>query len=96
MDISAFAVWKFRYVEGFLEGMQPFDVETTKYLDPNTIEVTWLRYDYKKETVTIEAVDRQSLTCKFSELTQTLKDLNMYRERPENDRHHLAGPQKEE
>lgn len=96
MDISTFAVWKFRHVEGFLESMQSFDVETTKYVDPKTFDVTWLHYDYKKETVTIESSDRQSLTCKFSELIQTLKDLNMYRERPETDRHHLAGPQKEE
>jgi hypothetical protein len=95
MDITAFSVWKFRYVEGFLQDMHSFDVYTTKYLDHKTSAVTWIRYDIAKEVATIER-DGLSLPCKFSELEKTLKDLGMYRERPENDRHHLAGPQKED
>ena len=95
MDITSFSVWKFRYIEGYLQDMHSYDVHTTKYVDHRTSAVTWIRYDTVKDRATIDK-DGVTLDCKFADLEKTLKDLGMYRERPENDRHHLAGPQKEE
>ena len=45
MDLVNCAIWKFRNIEGILRGMQSFDVTTTKYLDPVSKEVSWIRYD---------------------------------------------------
>ena len=96
MDMSSFAIWKFRYVEGYLEGMQAYDVETTKYVNPKTFMTTWIRYDMKNETASIEEFDRPPVVCKFAELEATLKKLGMFRERPVTARHMLAGPQEKE
>lgn len=96
MEISSFAIWKFRYIEGFLQGFHAFDLETSKYVDPFTFATTWIRYNFKAETAEIERPDGTKVSVKFSELVQKLKDLGMYVERPASERHHLAGPQKEE
>ena len=93
MDICSFSVWKFRYIEGFLQDMRSYDVLTTKYVNPKTFVTTWIKYDFDKNIATIET-DNRTMECKLSELENTLKDLGMYKERPENDRHSLAGPQK--
>ena len=95
MDVSSFSIWKFRYVEGYLEGMRSYDVETTKYVNPNTFMATWIRYDMKAEAVSIEEFEKPLVVCTFSELENTLKRLGMYRVRPEDSRHALAGPQRE-
>lgn len=109
MELAYFAIWKFRYIEGILRGMQSFDVTTTKYVDPVTKEVSWIRYDMAKETATIEHTEvkhsmffgetgtsTQKLECKFSDLVRTLKDLKMYQELPPGEHHVLAGQQREE
>lgn len=93
MDLPCFAVWKFRYIEGFLQDMHSYDVLTTKYVNPKTFVITWIKYDLDKDRATIETEGR-IMECRLSELEKTLKDLGMYRERPENDRHALSGPQK--
>lgn len=95
MDITSFAIWKFRYVEGFLNGMNAFDVTTTKYVDPRNLDVVWIKYDYQKETAKVQS-STYCVECKFSELSDKLKDLGIYHERSITDRHFLAGPQKEE
>lgn len=91
MDISEFAIWKFRCIEGHLQDMNPVDVRKTKYVDPATSEVTWITYDLSRETATVERGGRK-LECGFAELGEKLKDLGMYRERPAGARHSLAGP----
>lgn len=109
MDVTTFAIWKFRYVEGFLEGMHPYDVTTTRYTEPVSGLDSWIRYDYKSEKAEIERVHRDDFLmsidsnvittkaeCKFSELIGKLKELGMYVERAPGNRHSLAGPQKEE
>lgn len=109
MELAYFAIWKFRYIEGILRGMRPFDVTTTKYVDPATKEVSWIRYDMAKETATIEHTEvkrpmffgktdttTQKIDCKFSDLVQVLKDLKMYQELPPGEHHVLAGQQREE
>jgi hypothetical protein len=86
--------------------MRPFDVTTTKYVDPVTKEVSWIRYDMAKETATIERAEvkrsvffgkpettTQKIDCKFSDLVRTLKDLKMYQELPPGEHHMLAGQQ---
>jgi len=93
MDLTVFSIWKFRYVEGFLQDMHSYDVLTTKYVNPRNFMTTWLKYDIKAETVSIEKDGTVPIVCKFSELTDTLKKLDMYKERPITDRHFLAGPQ---
>lgn len=108
MDITSFAIWKFRYVEGYLKNMFAYDVGTTKYVDPVTNLVSWIRYNYKDETVTIERtakkdsfwsmieteeIETKKIDCKLSELESRLKELGMYEERPLTDRHSLAGVQ---
>ena len=109
MELAYFAIWKFRYIEGILRGMRPFDVTTTKYVDPVTKEVSWIRYDMAKETATIEHTEvkrsmffgkadttTQKIDCNFSDLVQVLKDLKMYQELPPGEHHVLAGQQREE
>ena len=110
MELAAFAIWKFRYVEGFLQGMHASDIAVTKYIDPISKLVSWIRYDYKAETAVIEHkikkasiwsleggdVVTETVECKFDELVGKLKELGMYAERSVNDRHTLAGPQKDE
>ena len=109
MELAYFAIWKFRYIEGILRGMRPFDVTTTKYVDPATKEVSWIRYDLAKATATIEHTEvkrsmffgetvtsTQKIDCKFSDLVRTLKDLKMYQELPPGEHHVLAGQQREE
>jgi hypothetical protein len=96
MDIVKFAVWKFRYIEGILRGMQSFNMTTTKYVDPVSKEVSWIRYDINKEIATIECASTQKLECNFSDLVHTLKDLGMYQELPPGEHHMLAGQQKDE
>ena len=109
MDISSFAIWKFRHIEGLLKNMFAYDVETTKYVDPATNLVSWIRYNYKDETVTIERtvkkkdsfwsmieteeIETKKIDCKLSELESRLKELGMYEERQLTDRHSLAGVQ---
>lgn len=105
MDIVSFSIWKFRYIEGILKGMHSFDMCTTKYVDPVSKEVSWIRYDYEKESVIIERnemkhglfsgdrLETSTLDCKFGDLVQTLKDLGMYRELPSGEHHMLAGKQ---
>jgi hypothetical protein len=109
MDIVVFSVWKFRHIEGLLKNMFAYDVGTTKYVDPETGYVSWIKYNYKDETVTIERtvkkkdsfwsmietgeIETQTVECKLSELEAKLKELGMYEERPERDRHSLAGVQ---
>ena len=109
MDIVNFSIWKFRYIEGILRGMNAFNVRTTKYIVPVTKEVSWIRYDYENEKATVERTEvkhsvffgesgtsTQKLECKFSDLVRTLKDLGMYQELPPGEHHMLAGQQKEE
>lgn len=87
MDLVRFAIWKFRNVEGVLEGMHPYDVLVTRYVD-GLGDVTWLRYDMAAETVSLETEDGKSrMQCGFGELEDTLKRLGMYRPRPMRDRH---------
>ena len=100
MDLVNFAIWKFRYIEGILRGMQSFDMTTTKYVDPvskaaekATVERTEVKHSmFFGETGT----STQKLECKFSDLVRTLKDLGMYQELPPGEHHMLAGQQKDE
>ena len=109
MELAYFAIWKFRNIEGILRGMQSFDVTTTKYVDPVSKEVSWIRYDMTAENATVERTEvkrpmffgetvtsTQKLECKFSDLVRTLKDLGMYQELPPGEHHVLAGQQREE
>ena len=89
--------------------MQSFDMTTTKYVDPVSKEVSWIRYDMAAEKATVERTEvkhslffgetgtsTQKLECKFSDLVRTLKDLGMYQELPPGEHHMLAGQQKDE
>ncbi len=111
MDIVAFAIWKFRNIEGYLQGMNSYDVNTTKYVDPVSKSVSWIKYDYGTETATIERTKHKDSfwafsdsgttetlkdECKFSELVTKLKEFGMYAERLSSERHSLTGPQKKE
>lgn len=89
-----FAIWKFRNIEGFLQGFRAFDVETSKYVDPVSLDISWIRYNFREETARIERPEMQTVEVSFSGLVDKLKELGMYAERPDNERHHLAGPQK--
>lgn len=96
MDISAFAIWKFRYIEGFLRHMRASDVDSTKYIDPKTGLETWIHYDYKNETAKVVTPELDSVDTTFNELPAVLKSMHKYEELPEEERHHLAGQQKQE
>ena len=37
--------------------MQSFDVTTTKYVDPVSKEVSWIRYDMAAEKATVERTE---------------------------------------
>ena len=109
MNIVAFAIWKFRNVEGLLRGMHAFDVNTTKYVDPVSGMVSWIRYDYGTERATIECTRQKdafwafsgvgetlTVDCGFSELRGKLRELGMYSELDSGHRHALTGAQTEE
>ena len=96
MDVTSFAIWKFRTIEGLLRNMHASDMDSTKYVVPGTGETTWIRYDMKNDTAKIVKPDLESVTCTFGELPNMLRTLGMYDELPEDCRHHLAGQQKQE
>lgn len=98
MDVVSFAIWKFRNIEGYLQGMHAFDINTTKYVAPgHQTASAYIHYDYQKETAEIEVCGvGRYVECTFDNLVDTLKTEGMYVIRPEDCRHHLAGPQKED
>lgn len=86
MDQSAFATWKFRNIEGLLKYMNRFKLDVTRYVNPDNGRTAWIKYDSASETATIET-DCKTRTCKFSEISDLLKELGLYEERQEGDRH---------
>lgn len=95
MDIAAFAIWKFRFIEGLLRDMYPSEVKLTKYVHPTTKQVTLIRYDYRNEVASIESPRSPVETVPFARLIDRLKELDMYVEMDKSKRHRLAGIQDE-
>lgn len=78
MDLSSFALWKFKTVEGILRNVRSGDVTTTHY-DDGRVKAT-IKYDLNTHEATIAFDDAFKLpvTCSFSKLADMLKSLNMY------------------
>lgn len=87
MNIETFALWKFKEFEGRLKGFHSSDVFVTKI--EMGLDCYTLTYDIKTNRAKITNIfDPENPTeCSFDELSETLKRLGLYEERPESERH---------
>ena len=95
MEISEFAIWKFRTVEGKLKNCRGYDFNTTRF-SPNestSTECYQLKYDFTKEIAILEQYNLTSdiaskiETVPFSEVPKLLKKYKLYEIAPMNERH---------
>lgn len=79
MDLCAFALWKYKNIEGILMHMRSSEVTLTKYVNPKMPAL--IRYDYEQEEMTVEFPENKyklPVTCSFNDATKTLQELKMY------------------
>lgn len=95
MEISEFAIWKFRTVEGKLKNCRGYDFTITRFSpnEPTSAVCYQLKYDFTKEVATLEqynlttnAVSKIEITP-FSEVPKLLKKYELYEIAPMNERH---------
>lgn len=95
MEISAFAIWKFKNVEGKLKGVIGVDFDTTKFIPTNNLSTEYyqLKYDYKNDKATLESFNiiledsKIIATVPFSEVKDLLKKYKLYNVASLNERH---------
>lgn len=82
MTVDAFAIWKFKNIEGLIE-CNGYDFQTTKI--KNGLETYFIKYNLKTEEATIEKVDDLFLpvTVSFSKLREELVKLGLWKARTE-------------
>lgn len=82
MTVDAFAIWKFKNIEGLIE-CNGYDFQTTKI--KKGLETYFIKYDLKKEEATIDKVDDLFLpiTVSFSKLREELVKLGLWKARTE-------------
>lgn len=82
MTVDAFAIWKFKNIEGLIE-CNGYDFQTTKI--KKGLETYFIKYDLKTEEATIEKVDDLFLpiTVPFSKLREELVKLDLWKARTE-------------
>lgn len=91
MDLSSFALWKFKKIEGVLKYAQPFDIFKTKFTNiPNCIEDLMLVYDTHSEVGTLFVLEKYNKlgneldSSPFKEIDELLKRNNLNNIRTEN------------
>ena len=95
MDMTYFAVWKFKTVEGKLKNCRGVDFTVTKFIpkDPLSADYYQLKYDMTKEMVSIERVNSlldtvlDSETVPFADVVKLLKKYKLYEVAPLTERH---------
>lgn len=82
MTVDAFAIWKFKNIEGLIE-CNGYDFQTTKI--KKGLETYFIKYDLRTEEATIEKVDDLFLpiTVPFSKLREELVKLGLWKARTE-------------
>ena len=82
MTVDAFAIWKFKNIEGLIE-CNGYDFQTTKI--KKGLDTYFIKYDLKIEEATIEKVDDLFLpvTVPFSKLKEELEKLDLWQARKE-------------
>lgn len=82
MTVDAFAIWKFKNIEGLIE-CNGYDFQTTKI--KKGLETYFIKYDFKTEEATIEKVDDLFLpiTVPFSKLREKLEKMDLWQTRKE-------------
>lgn len=82
MTVDAFAIWKFKTIEGLIE-CNGYDFQTTKIKKGS--DTYFVRYDLKTEEATIDKVDDLFLpiTVPFPKLRSELEKLGIWQLRNE-------------
>ena len=82
MTVDAFAIWKFKNIEGLIE-CNGYDFQTTKI--KKGLKTYFIKYDLKTEEATIEKVDDLFLpiTVPFSKLREELVKMDLWQARKE-------------
>lgn len=88
MDISAFAVWKFKVIDGSLKGFRASDLDSSRYEGARRATVT---YDYRNCLMTVRFDDGvPGVTCHLRDAETELRKLGIYEIRPDSERHRLS------
>ena len=95
MDMSTFAVWKFRTVEGRLKNCRGIDFTVTRFIPKDILsaDTYQLKYDIENEQVTIERLSSllctvlDSETVPFADVEKLLKKYELYEVAPLSERH---------
>lgn len=98
MEISSFAVWKFKNVEGCLRNCRGYDFNVTRFLPkkPTDTECFQLRYGLEKNMVTLEHYNlmfdlaSELETAPFTDVVKLLKKYKLYDLIPNEERHSCA------
>ncbi len=82
MTVDAFAIWKFKNIEGLIE-CNGYDFQTTKIKKGS--DTYFIKYDLKTEEATIEKVDNLffPVTVPFSKLREKLEKMDLWQARKE-------------
>lgn len=96
MDLSSFALWKFKKIDGVLKYAQPFDIFKTIFTKiPEQLDEFMLVYDLRNEVATLFELEKNNKLGKeldrssFVEIDELLKRHNLNNMRTEN-RHSLS------
>ena len=82
MTVDAFAIWKFKNIEGLIE-CNGYDFQTTKIKKGS--DTYFIKYDLKTEEATIEKADNLffPVTVPFSKLREELVKMDLWQARKE-------------
>ena len=92
MDMTTFALWKFKNIEGVMKYVRSGDVTTTHYENGNAKGTIKYDLETKIATVSIKSYVKE---YPFDRLVAGLKALGLYAERTEN-RHSSSYPATQE
>lgn len=93
MDITQFAVWRFRNAEGVMKYVKSWN-NTECVLDIKG-KIIKIAYNLKNETISIQdsvSPFAMPIVVKFDEFVPTMKKLGYYELRPDTERHSLSYP----
>lgn len=91
MDITQFAIWRFRNAEGVMKYIKSWNgTECVLDVKGKIVKIT---YDLKNETISIQdklSPFAQPIVVRFDEFVPTMKKLDYYELRPDSERHSLS------
>jgi hypothetical protein len=80
MSPDRFALWKFKTIEGILQGWCPGDFTRSKYERDGKLRAT-IEYDPKQETAAVSVDGSSPVQVPFRGLVGKLKELGLYVQR---------------